>query len=450
MLLRVKAAGHEPDRLEGRSTGVLRRRAARRAAWARGRRRGGGRAGRRRRPTGSRRATGCSATRARPAYAEYALSRPQMLQQKPPGLAWEVAGSLGVVVGTAYATLEALKLGTGETLIVLGASGRRLDRHPARGGSRTAGRRDRGTCEAGGAERARCDSGRLRGRPARAAREAGGGRRRRARHLRTRRDRPAVELKGNVDRVLTIAYSEQANDLGVPFHAGGGGELTGTALEETIPLIEAGRDQLPDRRACSTWATSPTPCARASTAMRPASSWSFPRPRDGRPQGASSAMRQRAVRAARVDDDRVAAVLVGDRRRPSPLSVSVPVASGVSPASYMLASSISSCVPLTTSASSASAIAVAALLRASRRPRRSRRPRSTSRRAASRSRRVDRCGERSDSSCGVSAAIGGQDIDRGAWREPAGVGAADSVERMATTDAQREHACSGWPRSASR
>ena len=57
------------------------------------------------------------------AYAEYALSRPQMLQPKPPGLVWEVAGSLGVVVGTAYATLEELKLGTGETLLVLGASG---------------------------------------------------------------------------------------------------------------------------------------------------------------------------------------------------------------------------------------------------------------------------------------------------------------------------------------
>ncbi len=39
-----------------------------------------------------------------PAYAELALSRPQMLQRKPPGLAWEVAGSLAVVVGTAYAS----------------------------------------------------------------------------------------------------------------------------------------------------------------------------------------------------------------------------------------------------------------------------------------------------------------------------------------------------------
>ena len=29
-----------------------------------------------------------------------------MLTRKPPGLPWEVAGGLGVVVGTAYATLE--------------------------------------------------------------------------------------------------------------------------------------------------------------------------------------------------------------------------------------------------------------------------------------------------------------------------------------------------------
>ena len=33
----------------------------------------------------------------------------------------------------------------------------------------------------------------------------------------------------------------------MPFHAGGGGELTAAALREVIPLIEAGRFELPDR-----------------------------------------------------------------------------------------------------------------------------------------------------------------------------------------------------------
>ncbi len=55
----------------------------------------------------------------------------------------------------------------------------------------------------------------------------------------------AVELKGNVDRVLMIAFSQEASDLGVPFHAGGGGELTPQALQETIPLIEDGRMSFP-------------------------------------------------------------------------------------------------------------------------------------------------------------------------------------------------------------
>ena len=71
----------------------------------------------------SRRAMRCCGNPTTASYAEYALSRPQMVVPKPPGLAWEIAGSLGVVTGTAYATLEALKLGTGETLLILGSSG---------------------------------------------------------------------------------------------------------------------------------------------------------------------------------------------------------------------------------------------------------------------------------------------------------------------------------------
>ena len=58
-----------------------------------------------------------------PSFAELALSRPELLVPKPPGIPWEVAGSLAVVVGTAYATLARLALSEGETLLVLGASG---------------------------------------------------------------------------------------------------------------------------------------------------------------------------------------------------------------------------------------------------------------------------------------------------------------------------------------
>ena len=182
-----------------------------------------------------------------PAYAEYALSRPELLQRKPPGLSWEIAGSLGVVVGTAYATLETLKLGTGETLLVIGASGAvgsiATQLAVARGVRvvGTAGPPKLEQVEALGATPVAYGDGLL-ARLREAAPEgvdavldtSGHG-----------EIGAALELKGNVERVLTIAYSQEASDLGVPFHQGGGGELTRKALQETIPLIEAGRISFP-------------------------------------------------------------------------------------------------------------------------------------------------------------------------------------------------------------
>ncbi len=182
-----------------------------------------------------------------PAYAEYALSRPEMLVPKPPGLAWEVAGSLAVVAGTAYATLEALKLGTGETLLILGASGGvgslAAQLAVARGVRvvGTAGPSKLEQVRALGATPVAYGEG-LAERLREAAAEgldavldcSGHG------------EIPAaVELKGNTDRVLTIAASQEATDLGVPFHAGGGGEQTPQAMREMIPLIEAGRISFP-------------------------------------------------------------------------------------------------------------------------------------------------------------------------------------------------------------
>jgi NADPH:quinone reductase-like Zn-dependent oxidoreductase len=181
------------------------------------------------------------------AYSEYALSRPQMLQKTPPGLVWEVAGSLGVVVGTAYATLEALKLGTGETLLVLGASGAvgsiATQLAVARGVRvvGTAGPSKLEQVGALGATPVAYGDGLLQ-RLREAAREGVDALLDTSGHGEIV---AAVELKGNADRVLTIAYSEEANARGVPFHAGGGGELTGRALQETIPLIEDGRISFP-------------------------------------------------------------------------------------------------------------------------------------------------------------------------------------------------------------
>ena len=180
-------------------------------------------------------------------YAEYALSRPQMVVPKPPGLAWEIAGSLGVVTGTAYAALDALTLGTGETLLILGSSG-------GVGSLATQLAVARGVRVVGTAGASKLEQVRALGATPIAygdglverLREAA------AEGLDAVLDCSghgeivaAVEVKGNVDRVLTIAYSQQASDLGVPVHAGGGGEQTPQAIRETIPLIEEGRISFP-------------------------------------------------------------------------------------------------------------------------------------------------------------------------------------------------------------
>jgi NADPH:quinone reductase-like Zn-dependent oxidoreductase len=181
------------------------------------------------------------------AYAEYALSRPAMLQAKPPGLAWEVAGGLGVVVGTAYAALEALKLGTGETLLILGASG-------SVGSLATQVAVARGVRVVGTAGASKLEQVRALGATPVAY---GDGLAARLREAAAEgvdavldcsghgEIVAAVEVKGNADRVLMVAYTKAGNDLGVPFHAGGGGQLTPQALRDTIPLIEDGRVSFP-------------------------------------------------------------------------------------------------------------------------------------------------------------------------------------------------------------
>jgi NADPH:quinone reductase-like Zn-dependent oxidoreductase len=182
-----------------------------------------------------------------PAYAELALSRPDMLVRRPPGVPWEVAGGLGVVVGTAYATLARLAVKQGETLLVLGASG-------GVGSMATQLAAARGVRVVGTASPSKLEQLRALG----ATPVAYGD----GLAERLREAAPdgvdavldasghgelaaAVELAGGPERVLSIASSAEAAKQGVEFHAGGGGEHTLTALEEVLPLIEAGTISFP-------------------------------------------------------------------------------------------------------------------------------------------------------------------------------------------------------------
>jgi len=182
-----------------------------------------------------------------PAYAEVALSTPQMLLAKPPGLSFEVAGGLGVVVGTAYATLDRLSLQAGETVLIAGASG-------AVGSIAVQLAVARGVGVLGIAGEARLAE--LRGLGATAVAHGEGllGRLREVAPEGVDAALDAsghgelaalVQLAGGPERVLTIASYAEAGELGVEFHAGGGGELTIQALQEVVPLIEAGRMSFP-------------------------------------------------------------------------------------------------------------------------------------------------------------------------------------------------------------
>jgi NADPH:quinone reductase-like Zn-dependent oxidoreductase len=181
------------------------------------------------------------------AYAEVALSRPEMLLEKPPTIAWEVAGSLAVVVGTAYATLDALALKPGETLLVAGASG-------AVGSAAVqlaAGRGVRVIGTAGPAKLAQVQE------LGAVAVAYGDGLEARLRDLAPDGFDAALDASGHgelrvaaaltktPERVLTIASSAEAQELGLTFHAGGGGALTIQALREVLELIAAGRFSFP-------------------------------------------------------------------------------------------------------------------------------------------------------------------------------------------------------------
>jgi NADPH:quinone reductase-like Zn-dependent oxidoreductase len=178
-----------------------------------------------------------------PAYAERATARIASLHVKPPDIAWEVAGSLGVVVGTAYATLMRLAPAPGETLLITGASGGvgllAAQLAVRRGieviGTASPGKQDfvrsLGATPVpygeGLGERVRA----LAPDGVDAVLDASG-----------HGELPiTVELAGGNERVLTIASSADAAKLDVPYHAGGGGEHTDAALAEALPLIASGQ-----------------------------------------------------------------------------------------------------------------------------------------------------------------------------------------------------------------
>jgi NADPH:quinone reductase-like Zn-dependent oxidoreductase len=59
----------------------------------------------------------------RASHAEYVIAEAQNLIKKPSNVAWEVAGSLPVAGGTAYAAVRAVSLKPGDTVAVSGAAG---------------------------------------------------------------------------------------------------------------------------------------------------------------------------------------------------------------------------------------------------------------------------------------------------------------------------------------
>ncbi|QRY50072.1 NADP-dependent oxidoreductase [Mycolicibacterium septicum] len=59
----------------------------------------------------------------RASHAEYVTVPATQLAPKPPGLPWEVAGSLCVVGATAYAAVRAVRLQPGDTVAIAGAAG---------------------------------------------------------------------------------------------------------------------------------------------------------------------------------------------------------------------------------------------------------------------------------------------------------------------------------------
>jgi NADPH:quinone reductase-like Zn-dependent oxidoreductase len=181
-----------------------------------------------------------------PAYAEQALCLAEKLVSKPAGIDWSVAGSLAVVIGTAYKTLALLAVESGETLLIHAASGgvglAATQLALARGVKviGTAGQSNQELLGSLGATPVLYGEG-LRERVVEVAPDG----------INAVLDASgrgelglSVELAGGPERVITIA-AQDAAEHGVVFHASGGGADTVPALEEVLPLIADGHFVFP-------------------------------------------------------------------------------------------------------------------------------------------------------------------------------------------------------------
>ncbi|MCD2197397.1 NADP-dependent oxidoreductase [Actinomycetospora endophytica] len=182
------------------------------------------------------------------AYAEKALADAKGLVAKPAGVSWEIAGSVAVVVNTAYRVLAQLGLGAdddtaGKVLVINGASG-------GVGVVATQVAVDRGITVIGTAsERHQGDVKALGATPV----VYGDGLADRIRAITDHVDAAfdtagkgslgdLVALTGSADRVITIA-DPQAEEYGVQFSSGGG--IDG-ALAEFVGQVAAGRYSAPE------------------------------------------------------------------------------------------------------------------------------------------------------------------------------------------------------------
>ncbi|HEY2222018.1 NADP-dependent oxidoreductase [Actinomycetospora sp.] len=184
------------------------------------------------------------------AYAERALADAARLVAKPAGVSWEIAGSLAVVVTTAYRGLALLGLGEGDdtagkVLVISGASGGvgvvATQVAAARGVTviGTASERHQDVVKGLGATPVVYGDGladRVRGLTA---------------HVDAAFDTAGkgalgdlVALTGSADRVITIADPE-AGTYGVTFSAGADGEVEGS-LADFVAGLAAGRYRAPE------------------------------------------------------------------------------------------------------------------------------------------------------------------------------------------------------------
>lgn len=177
-----------------------------------------------------------------PSFAEYAVAGAGDLVRKPAGMSWEAAGSLAGAGGTAYAVLQALNVGSGDTLLIHAAAGGvgsfAVQLAHARGARvvGTASERNHDYLRSIGATPVTYGDGLLERVRAAAPQgvdavlDASG-----------RGEIPmSIELTGDPTRVLSLVAFDAA-DTGIRLHVGGAGSLLAEALRELVTLVEQDR-----------------------------------------------------------------------------------------------------------------------------------------------------------------------------------------------------------------